>query len=95
MPLVTALRHPPLPPARQRRLGAVLGVAAAVLCLHGWLIGTLAPAWPQRLGEPADAAVGPQPLQVVLSLNFLAEQSLAVGSQLPLKLLPERLRIFA
>ena len=64
MPLVTALRHPPLPPARQRRLGAVLGVAAAVLCLHGWLIGTLAPAWPQRLGEPADAAVRPQPLQV-------------------------------
>jgi iron(III) transport system ATP-binding protein len=31
---------------------------------------------------------------VVLSLNFLSEQALAVGSRLPLKLLPERLRIF-
>ena len=40
------------------------------------------------------AALGPQPLQVVLSLNFLSEQALAVGSRLPLKLLPERLRIF-
>ena len=42
----------------------------------------------------AASALGPQPLQVVLSLNFLAEQSLAIGSRLPLKLLPERLRIF-
>ena len=33
-------------------------------------------------------------LQVVLSLNFLSEQALAVGSSLPLKLLPERLRVF-
>jgi len=40
-------------------------------------------------------ALGPTPLQVVLSLNFLAEQALAVGSRLPLKLLPERLRVFA
>ena len=40
-------------------------------------------------------ALGPQPLQVVLSLNFLAEQSLGVGCHLPLKLLPERLRIFS
>lgn len=40
-------------------------------------------------------ALGPQPLQVVLSLNFLAEQALEVGSNLPLKLLPERLRTFA
>ena len=39
-------------------------------------------------------ALGPQPLQVVLSLNFLAEQSVGVGCHLPLKLLPERLRIF-
>ena len=39
-------------------------------------------------------ALGPQLLQVVLSLNFLAEQSLQVGCHLPLKLLPERLRIF-
>jgi acyl-CoA synthetase (AMP-forming)/AMP-acid ligase II len=35
------------------------------------------------------------PLQVVLSLNFLSEQALEVGSRLPLKLLPERLRVFA
>jgi iron(III) transport system ATP-binding protein len=41
------------------------------------------------------AALGPRPLQVVLSLNFLSEQALAVGSRLPLKLLPERLRVFA
>ena len=40
-------------------------------------------------------ALGGHPLQVVLSLNFLSEQALAVGSQLPLKLLPERLRVFA
>ncbi len=40
------------------------------------------------------AALGGQPLQVVLSLNFLSEQALAVGSTLPLKLLPERLRVF-
>ena len=40
-------------------------------------------------------ALGGQALQVVLSLNFLSEQALAVGSSLPLKLLPERLRVFA
>jgi iron(III) transport system ATP-binding protein len=40
-------------------------------------------------------ALGRMPLQVVLSLNFLSEQALAVGSRLPLKLLPERLRVFA
>jgi iron(III) transport system ATP-binding protein len=40
-------------------------------------------------------ALGGQALQVVLSLNFLSEQALAVGSQLPLRLLPERLRVFA
>jgi iron(III) transport system ATP-binding protein len=40
-------------------------------------------------------ALGGQALQVVLSLNFLSEQALAVGSRLPLKLLPERLRVFA
>ncbi len=40
-------------------------------------------------------ALGSHPLQVVLSLNFLSEQALAVGSTLPLKLLPERLRVFA
>jgi iron(III) transport system ATP-binding protein len=40
-------------------------------------------------------ALAAKPLQVVLSLNFLSEQALEVGSQLPLKLLPERLRVFA
>jgi iron(III) transport system ATP-binding protein len=40
-------------------------------------------------------ALGRMPLQVVLSLNFLSEQALAVGSRLPLKLLPDRLRVFA
>ena len=43
----------------------------------------------------AAEALGPQPLKVVLSLNFLSERDLQPGSQLPLKLLPERLRIFA
>jgi iron(III) transport system ATP-binding protein len=33
-------------------------------------------------------------LTVYLSLNFLSEQSLQVGSALPLKLLPERLKVF-
>ncbi len=37
---------------------------------------------------------GPLPLTVYLSLNFLAEQSLGVGSSLRLKLLPERLMVF-
>jgi iron(III) transport system ATP-binding protein len=40
------------------------------------------------------AALADQQLDVVLSLNFLAEQRLEVGSRLPLKLLPERLRVF-
>jgi iron(III) transport system ATP-binding protein len=40
-------------------------------------------------------ALGAQPLEVVLSLNYLAEQALEVGSVLPLKLLPERIRTFA
>lgn len=39
-------------------------------------------------------AFAPHKLTVYLSLNFLTEQSLAVGSPLRLKLLPERLRIF-
>jgi iron(III) transport system ATP-binding protein len=33
-------------------------------------------------------------LVVYLSLNFLSEQSLQVGSSLPLKLLPERMKVF-
>ena len=39
-------------------------------------------------------AMGTQPITVYLSLNFLAEQGLEVGSRLPLKLLPERMRFF-
>jgi iron(III) transport system ATP-binding protein len=35
-----------------------------------------------------------QPLTVYLSLNFLSEQSLAPGSSLRLRILPERLRLF-
>ena len=38
--------------------------------------------------------IGPQPVTVYLSLNYLAEQGLEVGSQLPLRLLPERMRFF-
>ena len=35
-----------------------------------------------------------QPLTVYLSLNFLAEQKLAVGSALKLRVLAERMRVF-
>ncbi len=42
----------------------------------------------------ASAALGEHRLTVYLSLNFLAEQRLEVGGRLPLKLLPERMRIF-
>ncbi len=40
------------------------------------------------------ACIGPQLLTVYLSLNFLAEQGLAVGSRLPLRVMPERMRFF-
>jgi iron(III) transport system ATP-binding protein len=40
-------------------------------------------------------ALGEHRLTVYLSLNFLAEQKLEVGGRLPLRLLPERMRIFA
>ena len=40
------------------------------------------------------AEIGPNPVTVYLSLNFLAEQGLEVGSRLPLRLLPERMRFF-
>jgi iron(III) transport system ATP-binding protein len=40
------------------------------------------------------AEIGPQPLTVYLSLNFLAEQNLEIGSRLPLRVLPERMRFF-
>ena len=39
-------------------------------------------------------AMGAQPITVYLSLNYLAEQGLEVGSRLPLKVLPERMRFF-
>lgn len=39
-------------------------------------------------------AISDQKLTVYLSLNFLAEQSLQVGSQVKLKLLPERVKVF-
>jgi iron(III) transport system ATP-binding protein len=42
----------------------------------------------------AAAAIQPSKLTVYLSLNFLSEQSLAVGSPLKLKLLPERIKVF-
>ena len=38
--------------------------------------------------------IGQQPVTVYLSLNFLAERQLEVGSRLPLRLLPERMRFF-
>jgi iron(III) transport system ATP-binding protein len=41
------------------------------------------------------AALGEHRLTVYLSLNFLAEQQLEVGERLPLRLLPERMRIFS
>ncbi len=40
------------------------------------------------------AALGAHRLMVYLSLNFLSEQSLQVGSTLPLRLLPERIKVF-
>ena len=39
-------------------------------------------------------AMGSEPITVYLSLNYLAEQGLQVGSRLPLKVLPERMRFF-
>jgi iron(III) transport system ATP-binding protein len=40
------------------------------------------------------AEIGPNPLTVYLSLNYLAEQGLEVGSRLPLRVMPERMRFF-
>ena len=39
-------------------------------------------------------AMGSEPITVYLSLNSLAEQGLEVGSRLPLKVRPERMRFF-
>ncbi len=41
------------------------------------------------------AALGELRLTVYLSLNFLAEQQLQVGARLPLRLLPDRMRVFS
>jgi len=38
--------------------------------------------------------LGEHRLTVYLSLNFLAEHGLEVGGRLPLRLLPERMRVF-
>ena len=40
------------------------------------------------------AEIGPHALTVYLSLNYLAEQGLQVGSRLPLRVSPERMRFF-
>jgi iron(III) transport system ATP-binding protein len=42
----------------------------------------------------ASPAIGATPLTVYLSLNYLSEASLAVGSNVRLKVLPERLKVF-
>jgi iron(III) transport system ATP-binding protein len=42
----------------------------------------------------SSADIGRQPVTVYLSLNYLAEQGLEVGSRLPLRLLSERMRFF-
>ena len=47
------------------------------------------------LVQVAGPALGPHRLSVYLSLNFLSEQGLVVGARLPLRLLPDRMRIFA
>ena len=44
--------------------------------------------------QVSSAALGLHRLMVYLSLNFLSEQSLQVGSSLLLKLMPERIKVF-
>ncbi len=46
------------------------------------------------LARVSSPALGEHALAVVLSLNFLAEQSLEPGRTLPMRLLPDRLRVF-
>jgi iron(III) transport system ATP-binding protein len=46
------------------------------------------------LVRATSAALGELKLTVYLSLNFLSEQQLEVGGRLPLRLLPERMRVF-
>jgi len=47
------------------------------------------------LVQVASTALGEHRVAVTLSMNFLAEKQLAVGDRLPLRLLPERMRIYA
>jgi iron(III) transport system ATP-binding protein len=49
---------------------------------------------PFCLVRVAGEGLGEQRLTVYLSLNYLAEAQLAVGSRLPLRLPPERMRVF-
>jgi iron(III) transport system ATP-binding protein len=50
---------------------------------------------PYCLVRVTSEALGACKLTVYLSLNYLAEQRLDVGDRLPLRLMPERMRIFA
>mgnify|MGYP001258229016 CR=1 FL=1 len=49
---------------------------------------------PYCLVRVSGDALGEHRLTVYLSLNYLAEAQLAVGSRLPLRLVPERMRVF-
>ena len=50
---------------------------------------------PYCLVRVTGARLGGSSLTVYLSLNYLAEAQLEVGSRLPLRLLPERMRVFS
>ncbi len=50
---------------------------------------------PYCLVRVAAPSLGTLPLTVYLSLNYLAEAQLHEGSRLPLRLLPERMRVFS
>jgi len=50
---------------------------------------------PYCLVRVTSTQLGSHKLTVYLSLNYLAEAQLAVGSRLPLRLMPERMRVFS
>ncbi len=50
---------------------------------------------PYCLVRVTSPRLGSARLSVYLSLNYLAESGLAVGSRLPLRLMPQRMRVFA
>jgi iron(III) transport system ATP-binding protein len=50
---------------------------------------------PYCLVRVSSPRLGGNKLTVYLSLNYLAEAQLEVGSRLPLRLLPERMRVFS